>query len=94
MLGLLIQLVSGAAGGNIAGGLLKNLSQGPLGNTLTGAIGGGIGSQVANTALGLGGAASLANLDPGAIISQIAGGGLGGGAMMILVGILRQAFVR
>ena len=38
---LVVQLVSGAIGGNLAGSLLKNLSLGALGNSLAGAIGGG-----------------------------------------------------
>ena len=31
-LGLIIQLISGAVGGNVAGSLLKNVSLGTLGN--------------------------------------------------------------
>ena len=33
---LIIQLVSGAAGGNIAGSLLKKLDLGPVGNSIAG----------------------------------------------------------
>ena len=43
---LLIQLISGAVGGNVAGGLLKNLSLGTLGNSIAGIVGGGIGGQI------------------------------------------------
>ena len=39
LLPLIIQLVSGAIGGNIAGGALKNLSLGPLGNSIAGIVG-------------------------------------------------------
>ena len=35
-LGLIIQLISGAVGGNVAGSLLKNISLGTLGNSLVG----------------------------------------------------------
>ena len=38
---LLINLVSGAVGGNVAGGLLKNLNQGTLINSISGIVGGG-----------------------------------------------------
>jgi hypothetical protein len=38
---LIIQLVSGAVGGNVAGGLLKNLNLGTLGNSIAGILGGG-----------------------------------------------------
>jgi uncharacterized membrane protein YeaQ/YmgE (transglycosylase-associated protein family) len=43
---LIIQLIAGAVGGNAAGGLLKNISLGPLGNTVAGAAGGGIGGSI------------------------------------------------
>ena len=43
---LLIQLVSGALGGNIAGSMLKNMSLGTLGNTIAGIVGGGLGGQI------------------------------------------------
>lgn len=46
LLPLIIELVSGAVGGNIAGGLLKNLSLGPVGNSIAGIVGGGIGGQL------------------------------------------------
>ena len=39
---LLIQLVSGAVGGNIAGSLLKNSSLGTLWNSVAGIVGGGV----------------------------------------------------
>ena len=42
---LLVQLISGALGGNVAGSLLKNLSLGTVGNSLAGIVGGGLGGQ-------------------------------------------------
>ena len=46
LLPLIIELVSGAVGGNVAGGLLKNLSLGPVGNSIAGIVGGGVGGQL------------------------------------------------
>lgn len=92
MLSLLIQLGSGAAGGNLAGTLMKNLSLGTLGNTLAGIVGGGLGGTILNSALGLGKATAATGLDLGTIISQVAGGGIGGGVLMAVVGLLRQMF--
>ena len=43
---LLIQLVSGAVGGNAAGMALKNYSLGTIGNSIAGILGGGIGAQI------------------------------------------------
>jgi len=40
---LIIQLVSGAVGGNLAGSLMKNLSLGSLWNSVVGILGGGLG---------------------------------------------------
>ena len=90
MMALIIQLVSGAAGGNIVGALLKNLSLGPIGNTIAGIVGGGIGGQILSLLVGVGTTAVANNFDIGAIISQIAGGGIGGGILMAIVGLIRN----
>jgi hypothetical protein len=95
---LLIQLLSGAAGGNLAGKMLSNLSLGGLGNSLAGVIGGGLGSQVLNSMLGAGATAAAASaapdLDLSGLVTQVLGGGAGGGIMMMLVGVLKQMFQR
>ena len=39
LINLIIQIVSGAIGGNVAGGAAKNIDLGTLGNTIAGAIG-------------------------------------------------------
>jgi uncharacterized membrane protein YeaQ/YmgE (transglycosylase-associated protein family) len=90
MVGLIIQLISGAVGGNIAGALLKNYDLGPLGNSIVGILGGGLGGQLLGM-LGVGGTgAAASSLDIGAIVSSIAGGGVGGGVLMAIVGLIRQ----
>jgi hypothetical protein len=38
MLPLIIQLISGAVGGNVAGALMKNFNLGPIGNSIAGLI--------------------------------------------------------
>ena len=43
---LVIQLLTGAAGGNVVGKLAKNLDLGTLWNSVAGIIGGGIGGQL------------------------------------------------
>ncbi len=91
---LLIQLVGGATGGNIAGSLLRRMSLGPVGNTIAGMVGGGVGTVLLEGGLGPSQRAALALLDPGAVIGEIAAAGVGGGAMMILVGLLRQILSR
>jgi hypothetical protein len=94
---LVIQLLSGAAGGNVAGKALSNLSLGGLGNSLAGLIGGGLGSQIISSMMGTGAVAATAaapDLDIASIISQVLGGGAGGGLMVMLVGVLKQMFQR
>ena len=46
LLPLIVQLLSGALGGNVAGSLMKNLSMGTLLNSVVGILGGGIGGKV------------------------------------------------
>ena len=90
---LIIQLVSGALGGNVAGSLLKNLSLGTLGNSIAGIVGGGLGGQILGSLLNLpavGGGA----LDPMAILTQVLSGGAGGGVLMAVVGIIRSMMAK
>lgn len=86
---LIISLLSGAVGGNLAGGLLKNLNQGTLINSLSGIVGGGLGGTI----LGMLGAGGMADggMDLAGIISQVASGGVGGGVVLAIVGVLRNA---
>ncbi len=93
---LIIQLISGAAGGNAAGALLKKLSLGPVGNSIVGILGGGLGGQL----LGMLGVdagtaeAAAGQLDIQSIISSVAGGGGGGGVLMAIIGAIRQAMAK
>ncbi len=86
---LIIQLVSGAAGGNIAGGLLKKLNLGVLGNSIAGILGGGIGGQILGW-LGLGGGGG-GSLDLQSILASIGAGGAGGGVLMAIIGAIKSA---
>jgi uncharacterized membrane protein YeaQ/YmgE (transglycosylase-associated protein family) len=57
IINLIIQLLSGAAGGNIIGNILKQYNLGPIGNSIAGIVGGGLGGQLLNMVLGSGAAA-------------------------------------
>jgi len=89
LLSVIIQLISGAVGGNLAGSILKKLSLGTLGNSIIGIIGGGLGGQLLNL-LGVAGS-SGAGTDVGQIIGSIAGGGVGGGILLAIIGWIRKA---
>ena len=68
MTDLIVQLVLGAIGGNLGGALMKNLSLGPVGNSIAGIIGGGLGGQILNAVLGSGAG--------GGMVGDVAGGAL------------------
>lgn len=89
---LLIQLVSGALGGNAAGAYTKDTGLGTLGNTIAGALGGGVGGQILTSLLGLGGTAATSGLDIGSIVSAFATGGVSGGLTALLIGYLKTRF--
>ncbi|MDI9431187.1 MAG: GlsB/YeaQ/YmgE family stress response membrane protein [Sedimentisphaerales bacterium] len=88
VLPLIIQLVSGAVGGNVAGGLMKQFSLGTLGNSIAGILGGGIGGQLLGL---LGIATGSGGMDIGSIVGSIASGGVGGGVLMAIVGVIKNA---
>jgi hypothetical protein len=96
LLPLIIQLASGALGGNVAGTLLKNLSLGTLGNSVAGAVGGGLGGTLLGPLL-TGGAAVMGadgGLDIPALLSQVASGGAGGGVLMAVIGLIRSMMAK
>ena len=93
IIGLIIQLVAGGVGGNIAGAALKQYDLGTIGNTIAGVVGGGVGAQIIGALVGGGAGAAGATaggLDIGSIVGQIASGGVGGGILMIVIGLIKQ----
>ncbi len=78
---LIISLLTGALGGNIAGALLKKFSMGTLWNSVVGILGGGLGAQL----LG------MLGLDLGGILGSVAGGTAGGGVLMAIIGVIKSA---
>jgi hypothetical protein len=88
---LIIQLISGAVGGNVAGGVMKNLSLGTLGNSIAGIVGGGVGGQILSAVMGGTGGGGL---DIGSILTQVAGGGVGGGIALAIVGVVKNMMAK
>jgi uncharacterized membrane protein YeaQ/YmgE (transglycosylase-associated protein family) len=85
---LIIDLISGAVGGNAAGAAMPDKSLGTLGNTIAGLVGGGLGGQILQALLpALAGGGS----DLGGILGNIAGSGIGGGLLMMVVSLLKNA---
>ena len=89
---LIIQLICGAVGGNVAGAALKDYNLGTLWNSVAGIVGGGIGGQILGAVLGT--AAGGGGLDIGSIISNVAGGGIGGAILLVIVGIIKKMMAK
>ena len=91
----IIQLLSGAAGGTVAGSLMKNMSLGMVGNALSGLVGGGIGGKLLGGLLGVAAAkAGGGGLDMGTIIGSVISGGAGGGVLMTVIGLIKQMMAK
>ncbi|MNK15821.1 hypothetical protein D3C87_339720 [compost metagenome] len=97
---LIVPIVSGIAGGNLAGAALKKFSLGPVGNTILGLIGGAIGGAWLQS-LGSGptsgpvpGAVVAGSFDVGTLVAGIAGGGVGGALLMSVIGVIREKFFK
>jgi hypothetical protein len=91
LIALLVQCASGVAGGNLGASLLRSLNLGVVGNSLSGLIGGGIGTQLVDSSLRLAATPALVEgPDPGTLVALAAGGGVGGAAMALLVGLLTK----
>ena len=79
---LLVQILCGAVGGNVAGALMKDKSLGTLWNSVVGVLGGGIGGQV----LGM-----LGVLGGSGLIGEVAVSGVGGGLLLFIVSLFKKA---
>lgn len=86
---LIIQLLSGAAGGNLAARIFPRLSLGSAGNSILGILGGGLGGQILHM-LGMNLGGDGVNL--GSIIGYIASGLVGGGVLLAIIGFIRSLF--
>ena len=90
---LIISLLSGAVGGNIVGGLYKNLSLGTLWNSIVGILGGGIGGQLLGALSVFGGDGSSA-LNIGNIIGNVLSSGVGGGILLAIVAFVKKQMAK
>ena len=93
IISLIIEIISGAIGGNVAGAAMKESSLGTLGNSIAGIVGGGLGGTILqsitrNAASG-GGSLVLTT-----ILSNIAGGGVGGAILMAVIGLIKNQMAK
>jgi uncharacterized membrane protein YeaQ/YmgE (transglycosylase-associated protein family) len=93
LISLIIEAVSGAVGGNIAGAAMKENSLGTAGNSITGIVGGGVGGVLLQSLMG-GTLAGGGPLELSTMLSNVAGGSVGGAILMVIVGLLKTAMVK
>lgn len=82
---LIVQIISGAVGGNLAGMSKQSLGTGL--NTLVGGIGGLVLGQLVAYFTGTAGGEAL---DVAAVGSNIVGGGVGGLVLTFIVGLIKN----
>ncbi|WLD65892.1 MULTISPECIES: hypothetical protein [Pseudomonas] len=85
LISLLIQIISGAVGGNLAGMTKQSLGTGL--NTFLGGVGGLMLGQLASVLTGTSGGEAL---DVAAVGSNIVGGGIGGLVLAWIVGFIKN----
>ena len=88
IISLIVTLISGAIGGNLAGAALKDQSLGTMGNSVAGILGGGIGAAILQA---LGASSGAGGLDVGSLIASILSSGVGGALLMAIIGLIRSA---
>lgn len=87
LVNVILALAAGAIGGNAVGAMFRQFNLGPLGNSIAGILGGGIGGEILSMIV-RGGVVDASSVE--SFVAQIIGGGVGGGLLMAIVGIIRQ----
>src|SRR5258707_15665410 len=95
IVGLIIQLIVGALGGNAAGSALKDKSLGTAGNSIAGAVGGIVVAQIIQRLTGVAvapdaAAAATSGLDIGNLIKEVIASGAGGAILTAIVGMVKN----
>jgi uncharacterized membrane protein YeaQ/YmgE (transglycosylase-associated protein family) len=93
IISLIIEIISGAIGGNVAGAAMKENSLGTLGNSIAGIVGGGLGGSILQSITG-NAATGGGSLDLATILSNVAGGGVGGAILMAVIGLIRNQMAK
>ncbi len=91
LINLIVTIVSGGAGGNIAGALMKDKSLGGLWNTIIGILGGAGGQALLGALTGGAAAAATGTPDLASIIKDIATSGISGGAIVGIIAWIKNA---
>jgi hypothetical protein len=87
IVGLIIQLIGGVAGGKGIAAISEKLSAGPILDIVLGLVGGFAGGQLAGLIPGLEGSGT----DIVNVLGSLIGGGVGGGALTAIGGLITQS---
>ncbi len=95
IVGLIIQLIAGAVGGNAAGKASPKFDMGGAGNSIVGAIGGVVLGQIIERVTGGAVPADAAatatqGLDIAGILTSLIGGGAGGAVLSGIIGAIKN----
>lgn len=90
IISLLIGLISGAVGGNIAGAAQKEKNFGFLGNTIIGLLGGGAGNLILQALGVLKGGMGEGQVDISSLLGNIGGSGVSGAIVLLIVSMIKS----
>ena len=93
IISLIIEIISGAVGGNVAGAAMKESSLGTVGNSIAGIVVGGLGGTILQSITG-NVATGGGSLDLTTILSNVAGGGVGGAILMAVIGLIKNQMAK
>lgn len=93
ILNLIISLVSGLVGGNVAGAAVKEKSLGTVGNSIAGLIGGAGGNYLLQ-ALDILSKTGLTEHGLGSILGNIGGSGVSGAVLVLIVGVIKALLTK
>lgn len=91
IINLLVTLVSGAVGGNIAGAAMPEKSLGTVGNSIAGFVGGGIGHYLLQTFGVIAATHMGSGFDAGALLANIGVSGVSGALLTAIVAWVKSA---
>jgi uncharacterized membrane protein YeaQ/YmgE (transglycosylase-associated protein family) len=90
IINLIASLISGAVGGSMVDGALKDQSLGPTGDSLVGVLGGGIVGVILQS-LGIATGSGSDALDAASLIGNIVICGVGGALVTLVIGLIKDA---
>lgn len=93
IVGMLVNVVSGAVGGNVSGAALKEKSLGTIGNTVAGAIGGVAGGYILQ-AVDVLNSMGIADMQVGALATEAGLTAVCGAVLTAVIGFIKSKMAK